>query len=394
MAAERPRRLIAERAPFGLRMKGKPEEQMLRALRRYHRNTSLPMRCEYASCAVVGSSGSLRENSFGQAIDAHEAVIRINAAPVHPYEEAVGTRTTWRVHNSEKPFMLAAIDDPALQVPICHMPWIGSCQHTAFSGAFGATVAMVNPVFYSQLWGLLGRPKEKQAPSTGMLALALALGACGRVSVYGFGRAGKSSHCRHYWECDVAPDGVTGEASYYDPLHSFHDWMAEERLRARWLRLGVIEDGPRWGAGAVAVRAIQSAARYPRNRSALKLRLALHQPQWATELQALRAVRVGLVRDGRTVYRRDGNSYRSSRHFPISYNATTEEMLAEFSNGTAPANTSLRAANSTREGLRAAVVEVKDRLGRLESGMRVEMAALHAHLAQVVASLGSEARPG
>ena len=44
MAAERPRKLIAARAPFGLRMKGKPEEQMLRSLRRYHRNTSLPIK--------------------------------------------------------------------------------------------------------------------------------------------------------------------------------------------------------------------------------------------------------------------------------------------------------------------------------------------------------------
>ena len=116
LAAERPRRLIAERAPFGLRMKGKPEEQMLRALRRYQRNTSLPIKCAYRTCAVVGSSGSLRGALFGEAIDAHDAVIRINAAPVYSYEAAVGTRTSWRVHNSEKPFMLAAIDDLSLQV--------------------------------------------------------------------------------------------------------------------------------------------------------------------------------------------------------------------------------------------------------------------------------------
>ena len=37
----------------------------------------------------------------------------------------------------------------------------------------------VNPVFYSELWTLLGRPKDKQAPSTGLLAITLALGVCG-----------------------------------------------------------------------------------------------------------------------------------------------------------------------------------------------------------------------
>ena len=42
------------------------------------------------------------------------------------------------------------------------MPWIGSCQHTAFSGAFNETLAMVNPAFYSQLWTLLGRSVDKQ----------------------------------------------------------------------------------------------------------------------------------------------------------------------------------------------------------------------------------------
>mgnify|MGYP002631465184 CR=1 FL=1 len=201
MADEKARRLIAESAPFGLKMGGDPEEVMLRKLRRYHRNTSVPLKCQYATCAVVGSSGSLRGGQLGEAIDAHEAVIRINAAPVHGHEEAVGVRTTWRVHNSEKPFMLAATDDPALQLLICHMAWIGSCQHQAYSGAYTRTTAYINPVFYSQLWSVLGRPKDKRSPSTGLLAIAIALGACGRVSIYGFGHAGKSSNCRHYWEC-------------------------------------------------------------------------------------------------------------------------------------------------------------------------------------------------
>lgn len=135
IAAERPQHLAAAKAPFGMQMGGKSAAEMIAAISRYQLNASQPVRCRYASCAVVGSSGSLRGAAFGSAIDAHDAVIRINAAPTHGHERAVGSRTTWRVHNSEKPYMLAASDVPELQLVICHMAWLGSCQHQAFSGA-------------------------------------------------------------------------------------------------------------------------------------------------------------------------------------------------------------------------------------------------------------------
>jgi hypothetical protein len=151
IASERPRRLAAAKSPFGLMMGGKTQEQMLAAIRRYLHNTSVPRTCHYATCAVVGSSGALRGTAYGRAIDAHDAVIRINAAPIHRHEVAVGTRTTWRVHNSEKPYMMAASSLPELQVAICHMAWIGSCQHQAFSGAYPTTLAYINPAFYSQV---------------------------------------------------------------------------------------------------------------------------------------------------------------------------------------------------------------------------------------------------
>ena len=103
MAAEKLEVLAAERAPYGLQMGGKSEAEARAAIARYQRNTSQPLRCRFDSCAVVGSSGRLRGAHFGPYIDAHEAVIRINAAPTTSnHAAAVGSRTTWRVHNSEK----------------------------------------------------------------------------------------------------------------------------------------------------------------------------------------------------------------------------------------------------------------------------------------------------
>ena len=144
-AAEWPRRLLAESAPFGMRMGGKSERESLQTLRRYQRNLSQPLKCAYATCAVVGSAGSLRGTDFGAAIDAHAAVIRVNAAPVRGHEEAVGRRTTWRVHNSEKPYFMASLGHRELQLVVCHMQWIGACQHLAFGGAFAETASLVLP---------------------------------------------------------------------------------------------------------------------------------------------------------------------------------------------------------------------------------------------------------
>ena len=52
----------------------------------------------YASCAIVGSSGTLRRSGYGRFIDAHEMVMRFNGAPAGGgYADDVGSRTTMAV---------------------------------------------------------------------------------------------------------------------------------------------------------------------------------------------------------------------------------------------------------------------------------------------------------
>ena len=208
--------------------------------RRYLRNTSQPLKCHYKTCAVVGSAGRLRTEQAGAAIDAHEAVIRINAAPVAGFEASVGSRTTWRVHNTEKPWFMASLGPAELQLVVCHTAWIGACQHQAFSGVYSENASIINPVLYSQLWGILGRPKGKQSPSTGLLAIAIALGVCDKVSLFGFSRQGDPTVCaHHYWDCPK----WSRDYQYLDPKHQFHDWLGEARLRAQWLEQGLVIDG-------------------------------------------------------------------------------------------------------------------------------------------------------
>ena len=109
----------------------------------------------------------------------------------------------------------------------------------------GACFVLTLQVLYSQLWALLGRPTGKQTPSTGLLAIVLALGVCDSVSLFGFSRAGGSTHCaHHYWNCPK----WTRNYTYLDPKHRYHDWLGEVALREQWLKMGVVLDGER-GAG-------------------------------------------------------------------------------------------------------------------------------------------------
>lgn len=55
----------------------------------------------FGSCALVGNSGALRAATLGPAIDTHQAVLRLNQAPVSGYQSIVGARTTFRILNNK-----------------------------------------------------------------------------------------------------------------------------------------------------------------------------------------------------------------------------------------------------------------------------------------------------
>lgn len=61
------------------------------------------------SVAVVGNSGKLLSHNYGEAIDAHDAVIRFNWAPTEGYEAQVGSKTTIRISNTH--YLKAVTDD-------------------------------------------------------------------------------------------------------------------------------------------------------------------------------------------------------------------------------------------------------------------------------------------
>lgn len=66
--------------------------------------------------AIVGSSGTLKDNDYGGIIDTHDEVIRFNRAPTATYEGIVGSKTTLRVVNNHvfwnKPCKKTYTDQP------------------------------------------------------------------------------------------------------------------------------------------------------------------------------------------------------------------------------------------------------------------------------------------
>mmetsp|Transcript_25618 Transcript_25618/g.84345 ORF Transcript_25618/g.84345 Transcript_25618/m.84345 type:complete len:409 (-) Transcript_25618:1633-2859(-) len=52
---------------------------------------------QFRTCAVVGNSGLLKKSDLGAEIDSHDAVFRINYAPIKGFSKDVGKRTTFDV---------------------------------------------------------------------------------------------------------------------------------------------------------------------------------------------------------------------------------------------------------------------------------------------------------
>ena len=74
------------------------DAQFLEARKSFPTDVSfLSQKYDFSSCAVVGNSGTLLNGTFGNAIDSHSTVIRINQAMTNrKYQRHVGSKTTFR----------------------------------------------------------------------------------------------------------------------------------------------------------------------------------------------------------------------------------------------------------------------------------------------------------
>ncbi|KAM9340294.1 CMP-N-acetylneuraminate-beta-galactosamide-alpha-2,3-sialyltransferase 1-like [Symphorus nematophorus] len=162
------------------------------------------------TCAVVGNSVRLRGSHHGPLIDFHDSIIRINSGPTKGYEADVGTRTTHRVMYPESAVDLDNSTHLVL-VPfkMQDLNWLLEAFTTGFSGKSYAPikshikankdlVMVVNPAFMRYVHDIWLERKGSY-PSTGFMALVLALHICDEVHVFGYG-ADDDGNWSHYWE--------------------------------------------------------------------------------------------------------------------------------------------------------------------------------------------------
>ncbi|XP_058088602.1 beta-1,6-galactosyltransferase GALT29A-like [Magnolia sinica] len=179
----------------------------------------------YASCAVIGNSGILLKSEYGDLIDSHEIVIRLNNARTDGFQQHVGSKTNISFVNSNILHLCSRRkgcfchpygENIAIVMYICQA--VHLMDYMLCSASHKAPLLITDARFdvlctrivkYYSLKRFVEEtrkgPKEWGAAhdgslfhySSGMQAVMLALGICERVSVFGFGKSTAAKHHYH-----------------------------------------------------------------------------------------------------------------------------------------------------------------------------------------------------
>eukprot|EP00899_Mesostigma_viride_P029721 jgi/Mesvir1/9934/Mv06637-RA.1 len=198
----------------------------------------------YATCAVVGNSGILKRSRYGNAIDKHDAVLRLNQAPVKGYEPFAGHGTTYRLLNHKWTTVFYQEDIVHAQ---SHFLFRQETPNTTLIVSRGSrddfeslslcqrrrrpdlNTLFLSSQVVSRARALLRRfaqvapstaasAKDQVIPSTGLLGIYLMLQFCDKVSVYGFSLESSTSK--------------TAMKESKTPYHYFKKYVDSEVLRA------------------------------------------------------------------------------------------------------------------------------------------------------------------
>ena len=183
-------------------------------------------------CAVVGASRNLLESGYGDLIDAHDVVMRVNRAPTDTFDNDVGEKTThhvmWPRNLEEHQFDRRAF---LLMTPITlHTEDVFDRILSLVEGDLRwepGRVRIIHPEFVKYLhesW----TEERVHYPSTGFIALMIAVHVCDEVDVFGFG-ADADGRWDRYYEDD--PVDVSG----------FHPTDLEARLRREMEEEGILK---------------------------------------------------------------------------------------------------------------------------------------------------------
>ncbi|XP_041919734.1 CMP-N-acetylneuraminate-beta-galactosamide-alpha-2,3-sialyltransferase 4 isoform X3 [Alosa sapidissima] len=198
--------------PYGI----KGSESLLLKILAVTANCKMPASIENLdcrTCAVIGNGFAIKNSSLGAAINKYDVVIRLNDAPVRGYEHDVGNKTTLRLFYPE-----SAVYNPSLQnnpdtllvlVPFKQqdLRWLKEILYDEKRVRKGfwkpppqiwlgktSQIRVLDPYFLhhtaSKLLQIPLNPKGREKPvhpTTGILAVFIALNYCDVVHIAGFG---------------------------------------------------------------------------------------------------------------------------------------------------------------------------------------------------------------
>jgi len=153
-------------------------------------------------CAVVGASRNLLGSGYGDLIDAHDLIFRINRAPTDSYQGDVGEKTTHHVmwprdleewqYDSDAYLLMTPVTASTRDV-------FGRIQYLVLEDLHWdpMRVRIIQPGFVMHLhenW----TEGWMAYPSTGFITLMIALNVCDEVDVFGFGADAAGRWDRYY----------------------------------------------------------------------------------------------------------------------------------------------------------------------------------------------------
>ncbi|XP_062852876.1 beta-galactoside alpha-2,6-sialyltransferase 2b [Trichomycterus rosablanca] len=178
----------------------------------------------YNTCAVVSSAGSILNSLLGEEIDSHDAVLRFNAAPTVGYEKDVGSKTAFRLINSqilaqpEFNFTLSPLYKNVTLVAWDPAPYSGNLEKWYKKpdfDLFGPYVKhrkhfpaqpfyILHPDFLWNLWKIIQSNTEENIqpnpPSSGFTGIILMMSLCHHVHAYEFIPSHRHANLCHYFE--------------------------------------------------------------------------------------------------------------------------------------------------------------------------------------------------
>ncbi|XP_027854750.1 CMP-N-acetylneuraminate-beta-galactosamide-alpha-2,3-sialyltransferase 4 isoform X1 [Xiphophorus couchianus] len=198
---------------------------------------------ECRTCAVIGNGFVIKNSSLGSIINKYDVVIRLNDAPVRGYEEDVGNKTTMRFFYPESASYNPALhNDPdtlMVLVPFKQqdLRWLKEIIYNEKRVRKGfwkpppqiwlgdvSKIRVLDPHFLHQTADKLLKilfQKGKQSsvhPTTGILAVYVALNYCDVVHIAGFGYPSSNNPRQpiHYYGYDTMK---SMKNSYHDLNH-------------------------------------------------------------------------------------------------------------------------------------------------------------------------------